>query len=67
MQKQKRLKKNFNELRNRFSKEKMKNIRKNILFYFKKYFRISKYLKVLERKNSLTKQEKRDKKHYIKN
>ena len=40
----------------------MKKIRRK--FCFRESIR--KYLKELERKNSLTKQEKRDKKHYIK-
>ena len=45
----------FNETRNRFSKEKVKKIRREFQFL------------ELERKNSLTEQEKQDKKHYIKN
>ena len=62
MQKQKRLKIFFNDLRNRFSKEKIKKIRKK--FRFREG--IDERLKELEKKNSLTEQEIREKKHYIK-
>ena len=55
-------KKFFNELRNRFSKEKIKKIRKK--FRFREG--IDERLKELEKKNSLTEQEIREKKHYIK-
>ena len=51
-------KKNFNELRNRFSKKKKKKVRKK--FRFREV--IDEHLKELEKKNSLT--EIRDKKHY---
>ena len=49
--------KDNNELKNRFSKQKMKKIRRK----FQLREGISKYLKELETKNSLTEQEKRDK------
>ena len=48
-------KKIFNELRNNFLKEEIKRIRRK--FYVKE--RIDKYLKELEEKDSLTKQEKK--------
>ena len=54
-------KKIFNELRNNFSKEEIKKIRRK--FHFKES--IDEYLKELEQKDSLTKQEKQDKKRYI--
>ena len=53
-------KKIFNELRNRFSNEKAKRIRRK--FHFREV--IDEYLKELEKKNSLTRQEKQEKKHY---
>ena len=53
-------KKIFNELRNNFSKEEIKKIRRK--FYFKES--IDEYLKELEQKDSLTKQEKQEKKRY---
>ena len=62
MQKQKRLKKIFNELRNRFSKEKIKRIRRK----FCDKEEIDKYLKKLEKINSLMEQEKHEKRHYTK-
>ena len=52
----------FNELRNRFSKEKIEKIRKKVLLREG----IDKYLKELEKKNSLTEQEKQEKKCYTK-
>ena len=55
-------KKIFNELRNRFSKEKIRRIRKK--FHFTE--EIGKYLKELEKKKSLTEQEKQEKKRYTK-
>ena len=55
-------KKKFNELRNRFSKEKIKRIRGK--FCYREG--IDKYLKELEKKNSLTEQEKGEKKRYTK-
>ena len=55
-------KKLFNELRNNFSKEKIKKIRRK--FHFKES--IDEYLKELEQKDSLTKQEKQEKKRYTK-
>ena len=55
-------KKNFNELRNNFSKEEIKKIRRK--FHHREV--IDKYLKELEQKGSLTKQEKREKKRYTK-
>ena len=55
-------KKIFNELRNNFSKEEIKKIRRK--FHFKES--IDEYLKELEQKDSLTKQEKQDKKRYTK-
>ena len=55
-------KKIFNELRNNFSKEKIKKIRRK--FSFRED--IDKYLKELEKKDSLTEQEKREKKRYTK-
>ena len=48
----------FNELRNSFSKEKRKKIRSKFRF------REGIDLKELEKKNSLTEQQKRDKEHY---
>ena len=48
----------FNKLRNRFSKEKIEKIRRK--FRFRE--RIDEYLKKLEKKNSLTEQEKQEKK-----
>ena len=48
----------FNELRNSFSKEKIKKIRSKFRF------REGIDLKELEKKNSLTEQQKRDKEHY---
>ena len=53
-------KKIFNELRNNFSKEEIKKIRRK--FHFKES--IDEYLKELEQKDSLTKQEKQEKKRY---
>ena len=50
-------KKNFNELRNNFLKEEIKKIRRK--FYFTEA--INEYLKELEQKDSLTKQEKQEK------
>ena len=58
----KETKKFFNELRNRLSKEKIKKIRKK----FCSRESIDEYLKELEQKDSLTEQEKREKKSYIK-
>ena len=55
-------KKIFNELKNNFSKEKIKKIRRK--FCFREG--IDKYLKELGKKKSLTEQEKRDKKRYTK-
>ena len=55
-------KKLFNELRNNFSKEEIKKIRRK--FHFKES--IDEYLKELEQKDSLTKQEKQEKKRYTK-
>ena len=55
-------KKIFNELRKNFSKEEIKKIRK---FPFKES--IDEYLKELEQKDSLTEQEKREKKVTSKN
>ena len=55
-------KKIVNEFRNRFSKEKIKQIRKKFCFRAG----IDEYLKELEKENSLRKQEKREKKHYVK-
>ena len=55
-------KKIFNELRNNFLKEEIKKIRRK--FYFKES--IDEYLKELEQKDSLTKQEKQEKKRYTK-
>ena len=55
-------KKIFNELRNNFSKEEIKKIRRK--FDLKEG--IEKYLEEIEQKNTLTKQEKKDKKLYIK-
>ena len=52
----------FNELRNNFSKEQIKKIRRK--FSFRED--IDKYLKELEKKDSLTEQEKREKKRYTK-
>ena len=58
----KETKKIFNELRNNFSKEEIKKIRRK--FYFTES--IDEYLKELEQKDSLTKQEKQEKKRYTK-
>ena len=55
-------KKVFNKLRNNFFKKERHNIR--LKFYVKET--IGKYLKALEEKGSLTKQEKKDKKRYTK-
>ena len=55
-------KKNFNELRNNFLKEEIKKIRRK--FYFTEA--INEYLKELEQKDSLTKQEKQEKRRYTK-
>ena len=55
-------KKIFNELRNNFSKEEIKKIRRK--FDLKEG--IEKYLEEIEQKDTLTKQEKKDKKLYIK-
>ena len=55
-------KKIFNELRNNFSKEEIKKIRRK--FRFKES--IDKYLKKLKQKDSLTKQKKQEKKRYTK-
>ena len=52
-------KKIFNEVRNNFSKEEIKKIRRK--FRFKRGF--DEYLKELEKKDSLTKKEKQEKKH----
>ena len=52
----------FNKLRNNFSKEEIKNIRKKIRFREI----IDEKLKELEQKDSLTKQEKQEKKRYTK-
>ena len=51
-------KKIFNQLRNNFSKEEIKKIRKK----FRYMEEIDEYLKELEQKDSLTKQEKKRKK-----
>ena len=53
-------KKLFNELRSNFSKKEIRKVRRK--FRFRKS--IIKYLKKLEQKDSLTKQEKQKKKHY---
>ena len=58
----KETKKIFNELRNNFSKEEIKKIRRKC--YFKES--IDEHLKELEQKDSLTEQEKREKKRYTK-
>ena len=55
-------KKLFNKLRNKFPKEEIKKIRRK--FRFKES--IHEYLKELEQKDSLTKQEKQEKKRYTK-
>ena len=55
-------KKLFNKIRNSFSKEEIKKIRRK--FYVKE--NIDEDLKQLEKKDSLTKEEKKDKKCYIK-
>ena len=55
-------KKIFNELRNNFSKEEIKKIRRKFRFTES----IDEYLKELEQKDSLAKQEKREKKRYTK-
>ena len=55
-------KKIFNKLRNNFSKEEIKRIRRK--FYFRES--IIEYLKELDQKDSLTKEEKQDKKRYTK-
>ena len=52
----------FNELRYNFSKKKKKKIKRK--FYFTEA--VNKYLKKLEKKNSITNQEKKDKKSYNK-
>ena len=52
----------FNELRNNFSKEKIKRIKRKFSFREE----IDKYLKELEKKDSLTEQENREKKRYTK-
>ena len=52
----------FNGLRNNFSKEEIKKIKRK--FRFKES--IDKYLKELEQKDNLTEQEKREKKRYTK-
>ena len=65
MQKQKRLKKKFNELRNNFSKEKIEEIRKK----FHEREKTVRRLKGLENKSGLKnkmKQGEREKKHYSK-
>ena len=58
----KETKKIFNELRNNFLKEEIKKIRRK--FYFTEA--INEYLKELEQKDSLTKQEKQEKRRYTK-
>ena len=58
----KKIKEKFNVLRNRFSKEEIKKIRKNICFREE----IDEYLKGLEKESNLTEQEKQEKKHYTK-
>ena len=55
-------KKIFNELRNNFSKEEIKKIRRK----FRLRESIDEYLKELEQKDSLTEQEKQEKKRYTK-
>ena len=55
-------KKIFNELRNNFLKEEIKKIRRK--FYFTEA--VNEYLKELEQKDSLTKQEKQEKRRYTK-
>ena len=55
-------KKLFNKLRNNFSKEEIKKIRRT--FYFAES--IIEYLKELEQNDSLTKEEKQEKKRYTK-
>ena len=55
-------KKIFNKLRNNFSKEEIKKIRRK--FHFTES--IDEYLKELKQKDSLTKQEKKEKKRYTK-
>ena len=59
----KEIKEKFNVLRNKFSKEKIKEIRKK--FYRKE--KINHRLEELEKKNSLTKQEEREKNITLKN
>ena len=49
----------FNELRNHFSKEEIKKIRRKFHYIEE----IGEYLKELEQKDSLTKQEKQEKKN----
>ena len=58
----KETKKIFNELRNNFLKEEIKKIRRK--FYFTEA--VNEYLKELEQKDSLTKQEKQEKRRYTK-
>ena len=58
----KEIKEKFNVLRNRFSKEGIKKIRKTFRFREE----TDKYLEGLEKKNSSTEQEKQEKKHYTK-
>ena len=58
----KEIKRIFKKFRNNFSKEEIKKIRRK--FYFKES--IDEYLKELEQKDSLTKQEKQEKKRYTK-
>ena len=58
----KEIKGKFNALRNKFSKKEIEEIRKK--FYKKE--KIDNRLKELEQKNGLTKQEKREKRHYTK-
>ena len=62
IQKLKRLKKFFNELRNNLSKENIKKITRK----FRYREGIDEYLKKIEKKDSLTEEEKRDKKRYTK-
>ena len=55
-------KKIFNKLRNNFSKKEIEKIRRKFHYMEK----IGKYLKELEQKDSLTKQEKQENNHYTK-
>ena len=55
-------KKIFNKLRNNFSKKEIEKIRRKFHYMGK----IGKYLKELEQKDSLTKQEKQENNHYTK-